>query len=140
MVSDKFFKLKDTVRNQVLWFTKEMIRNQAPYIDGLCWILMRQIAGGDVNQKNLWLADSLMDIYMENRAWLEKYPFLLASVFYTYLRVVEDHAHANLSALRGKEVNFVVSLIRNKFTVLSKIKWSRRLACVHAFASIAGPC
>ena len=51
MVPDKFFKLKDAARNQVLWFTKEMIRNQAPNTDGLCWILMRQIAGGDVNQK-----------------------------------------------------------------------------------------
>lgn len=116
LVLDKFLKLKDTVRNQVLWFTKEMIRNQVPNIDGLCWILMRQIAGGDVNQKNLWLADSLMDIYMENRSWLEKYPFLLASVVYTYLRIIEDHFHANLSALRGKEVNFVVSLIRDRFT------------------------
>eukprot|EP00091_Calanus_sinicus_P017196 TRINITY_DN37049_c0_g1_i1.p1 TRINITY_DN37049_c0_g1~~TRINITY_DN37049_c0_g1_i1.p1 ORF type:complete len:131 (-),score=14.76 TRINITY_DN37049_c0_g1_i1:188-580(-) len=77
LVLDKFLKLKDPVRNQVLWFTKEMIRNQVPNIDGLCWILMRQIAGGDVNQKNLWLADSLMDIYMENRAWAGK-----ISVFY----------------------------------------------------------
>ena len=76
---------------------------------------MRQIAGGDVSQKNLWLADSLMDAYMENRAWLEKYPFLLASVVYTYLRVIEDHAHNNLVMLRNKEVKFVVSLIRDRF-------------------------
>lgn len=116
LVLDKFLKLKETVRSQVLWFTKEMIKNQVQNIDGLCWILMRQIAGGDVNQKNLWLADSLMDIFAESRSWLEKYPFLLASVVYTYLRVIEDHAHANLSALRGKEVNFVVGLIRDRFS------------------------
>ena len=115
LVTDKFLKLKDSVRTQVLWFTKEMIRNAVTNIDSLCWILMRQIAGGDVNQKNLWLADSLMDIYIENRAWLEKIPPLLASVVYTYLRIIEDHTHANLSALRGKEVNFVVSLIRDRF-------------------------
>lgn len=116
LVLEKFLKLKESVRSQVLWFTKEMIKNAVPNIDGLCWILMRQIAGGDVNQKNLWLADSLMDIFAESRAWLEKYPFLLASVVYTYLRVIEDHAHANLSALRSKEVNFVVGLIRDRFT------------------------
>jgi len=112
---DKFLKLKESVRTQLLWFTKEMIKNAVPNIDGLCWGLMRQIAGGDVNQKNLWLADSLMDIFAESRAWLEKYPFLLASVVYTYLRVIEDHAHANLTALRKKEVTFVVGLIRDRF-------------------------
>jgi hypothetical protein len=29
---------------------------------------MRQIGGGDLSQKNLWLADTMMDIYMENRS------------------------------------------------------------------------
>ena len=72
---------------------------------------MRQIAGGDVSQRNLWLADSLMDIFKDNRAWLEKYQFLLASVVYTYLRIIEDHSHPNLAALRDKEVKFVISLI-----------------------------
>merc|ERR1719195_2335233 len=56
-----------------------------------------------------------MDIFAENRAWLEKYPFLLASVVYTFLRIIEDHSHPNLVALREKEVRFVVSLIRDKF-------------------------
>ena len=28
---------------------------------------MRQIAGGDLSQKNLWLADTLMDLYIEHR-------------------------------------------------------------------------
>jgi integrator complex subunit 3 len=116
LVQEKFLKLKETpVKAQVLWFTKEMIKNQVQNIDTFCWILMRQIAGGDVHQKNLWLADSLMDIFAESRAWLEKYPMLLASVVYTYLRVIEDHHHQNLTALRSKEVAFVVSLIRDRF-------------------------
>ena len=34
------------------------------------------------------------------RVWLEKFTPLLLSVVYTYLRVIEDHAHANLAALR----------------------------------------
>merc|ERR1719342_1065633 len=76
---------------------------------------MRQIAGGEVSQRNLWLADSLMDIFKDNRAWLEKYQFLLASVVYTYLRIIEDHSHPNLAALRDKEVKFVMSLIRDRF-------------------------
>jgi len=56
-----------------------------------------------------------MDIFKDNRAWLEKYQFLLASVVYTYLRIIEDHSHPNLAALRDKEVKFVMSLIRDRF-------------------------
>jgi len=121
LVLDKYLKLKDEVRRQLLWFIREMIKNQVQNIDGLCWTLMRQIAGGDLSQKNLWLADTLMDIYTENRAWLEKFQFLLHSVVYTYLRIIEDHAHANLTLLRSKEVNFVVSLIRDRFSEVINI-------------------
>ena len=115
IVADKYLKVKEVVKSQIIWFTKEMIRNQVTKIDGICWILMRQIAGGDVSQKNLWLADSLMDIFLENKPWLEKNQILLASVVYTYLRIIEDHSHPNLAELRKKEVNFVVGLIRDRF-------------------------
>ena len=47
------------------------------------------------------------------RSWLEKFPFLLASVVYTYLRVIEDHYH--YAQLRDKEVRLVVSLMRDRF-------------------------
>ena len=115
IVVDKYLKVKEQVRTQIIWFVKEMIRNQVAGIDGVVWMLMRQIVGGDVTQKNLWLADSLMDIFLENQAWLEKFQFLYNSVVYTYLRIIEDHSHPNLKDLRNKEVNFVVSLIRDRF-------------------------
>jgi hypothetical protein len=116
LITDKYLKFKEEVRKQLLWFIKEMIKNQVLSIDGLCWTLMRQIAGGDLSQRNLWLSDTLMDLYMENRVWLEKFQFLYLSVVYTYLRIIEDHAHANHSSLRTKEVHFVVGLIRDRFT------------------------
>ena len=115
IVSDKWLKVKDSVRTQVIWMIKELIRNHVATIDGVIWTLMRQVAGGDVSHKNLGLADSLMDVFSEHRAWLEKYPFLYASVVYTYLRIIEDHAHPNLAALREKEVAFVITLIRERF-------------------------
>jgi len=121
LISEKYIKLKEEVRKQLLWFIREMIKNQVSNIDGLCWTLMRQIAGGDLSQKNLWLADTLMDLYIEHRVWLEKFQFLLLSVVYTYLRIIEDHAHANLAALRNKEVSFVVTLIRDRFTEVVNI-------------------
>ena len=50
------------------------------------------------------------------RTWLDKLPFLIASTVYTYLRLIEDHNSQNHSNLRQKEVTFIVTLIRDKFT------------------------
>ena len=101
---------------------------------------MRQIAGGDVSRANLWLADHLLDIFIDDRAWLEKFSFLLASVVYTYIRysfllfllitwilinlsgfyrVLEDHFHHE--KLREKEVKFIVSLMRDRFSDVTVI-------------------
>lgn len=73
---------------------------------------MRHAAGGDVSQKNITLIESLLDVYVDYRSWLEKFPVLLASVVYTFLRLVEDHQSPYLATLRQKEVNFLVSIIR----------------------------
>ncbi|CAB4057179.1 INTS3 [Lepeophtheirus salmonis] len=113
LVLDKWTKLSQSARSNLLWLTKEMIKSNVSGTDSICWNLMRQIAGGDVSRPNLWLADSLLDIFIEHRAWLEKFSFLLASVVYTYLRVIEDHFYVD--KLREKEVKFVVSLMRDRF-------------------------
>lgn len=76
-------------KQQLLWLTREMIKASVQSMENICWNLMRQIAGGDVSRPNLWLADHLLDIFIDNRSWLEKFPFLLASVVYTYLRYVD---------------------------------------------------
>ncbi|RZF35821.1 hypothetical protein LSTR_LSTR006279, partial [Laodelphax striatellus] len=44
-----------------------------------------------------------------------KYPLLLASVVYTFLRLTEDHGGTALVALRQKEVVFTTTLLRDKF-------------------------
>ena len=89
--------------------------SQVQGMDLICWNLMRQIAGGDTSVQNLWLADSLLDIFIKHRAWLDKYPFLVASVVYTYLRITEDHFQPHLEKLREKEVKFIVGLLRDRF-------------------------
>ena len=92
-----------------------MVQNQVQGMDQICWNLMRQIAGGDTSPNNLWLADTLLDIFVKHRAWLDKFPFLVASVVYTYLRLIEDHFQPQLEKLRDKEVKFVVGLLRDRF-------------------------
>lgn len=53
-----------------------------------------------------------------NRPWLDKNSFLVASVVYTYLRLIDDHGGNQtqaLAPLRQKEVTFTVALLREKF-------------------------
>lgn len=48
------------------------------------------------------------------RKWLERFPWLIASVVYSFLRFIEDHN--NLIPLRNREVLFTISLLRDRFT------------------------
>ena len=50
-----------------MWLIKELVRANVTGTDMLIWNLMRQIAGGDVTPKNVWLAETLMDLLTEQR-------------------------------------------------------------------------
>ena len=67
LVAERFQRLLDTVRSQLMWLIKELVRANVTGTDMLIWNLMRQIAGGDVATKNLWLADTLMDLLIDQR-------------------------------------------------------------------------
>lgn len=116
LVGERYLKFNDVVKSQLIWLVREMIKNAVNGVDNLCWNLMRHAAGGDVSPKNLTLTESLLDVFIEYRGWLDKFPFLVASVVYNYLRLIEDHNAPSLINLRHKEVDFIVSLIRDKFT------------------------
>ncbi|KAM7285578.1 integrator complex subunit 3 [Ixodes scapularis] len=67
LILEKYTKLLDTCRAQLIWLMKELIKNSVPGVDNLCQSLLRQIAGGDVSPKNIWLAEAMLDIFLENR-------------------------------------------------------------------------
>lgn len=115
LILERFLRFQDHVRAQLLWLVREMIRNAVTNVDNLCWNLMRHAAGGDISSRNIQLIESLLDIYQEYKSWLEKFPVLIASVVYTYLRLIEDHGLPSLAALRQKEINFMVTLLRERF-------------------------
>ncbi|XP_018305369.1 integrator complex subunit 3 isoform X3 [Mycetomoellerius zeteki] len=114
LVLDKYLRLNDVTRSQLLWLLREMIRTSVTNVDNLCLTLLRHAAGGDISPKNLFLVDALLDIFQENRPWLDKFSFLVASIVYTYLRLIEDHNAPHLAGLRQKEVTFTTSLIRER--------------------------
>lgn len=115
LILDKYLKFSDITRSQAIWLVKEMIKNAVTGVDNVCWNLMRYASGGDITPKNIILVESILDIYIENRAWLDKFPMLICMVIYTYLRLIEDHNIPQLMNLRQKEVNFVITLIKERF-------------------------
>lgn len=114
LVLERYLRFNDVARGQLLWLLRELIRTSVANVDSLCLSLLRHAAGGDTTPRNLFLVDALLDIFQENRPWLDKLPFLVASIVYTYLRLIEDHSATHLAGLRQKEINFMVSLIRER--------------------------
>lgn len=115
LVADKYTKLSDVARRQLLWFLRELVKNQVLLVDQIVWNVLRQAGGGDVSQKNLALIDGLLDILIEHRPWLEKNSFLIGAVVYSFVRLIEDHHSIGLANLRNKEVKFIIPLIRDRF-------------------------
>uniref|UniRef100_A0A1B6L0J6 SOSS complex subunit A homolog n=1 Tax=Graphocephala atropunctata TaxID=36148 RepID=A0A1B6L0J6_9HEMI len=112
---EKWLRMVDVARSQLLWLLRELIRTGAVGVDNVCYNLMRHAAGGDVSPRNIALVDYMLDTFVENRTWLEKHPVLLSSMVYNYLRLIEDHAAPQFVALRQKEISFVVTLLRERF-------------------------
>ncbi|XP_033123892.1 integrator complex subunit 3-like [Anneissia japonica] len=121
IIIERYPKLVESARTQVVWYTKEMVNNGVTGVDNVCSSLIKQIAGGDVSPKNVWLAENLLDIFTEKRAWLDKYPVLTNMALYTYLRIIEDHSSPMLVPLRQREVDFCISLLRSKFSDCCRI-------------------
>ncbi|XP_041099036.1 integrator complex subunit 3, partial [Polyodon spathula] len=115
ILMEKFLKLQDTCRTQLVWLVKELVKSAVLGADGVCMTLMKQIAGGDVSPKNIWLAENVLDILVEQREWVLKSGMLVAMAVYTYLRLIVDHCTPQHQTLRQKEVDFCVGLLRERF-------------------------
>ncbi|XP_071116601.1 integrator complex subunit 3-like [Haliotis cracherodii] len=115
VIHEKWLKLQESARAQLVWLCKELVRNNVTGADSVCSSLIRQIAGGDVTTKNIWLCESMLDMFLEYKQWLEKNPQLIPGVVYTFLRVIVDHGNPNLSVVRQKEVELCIGLLREKF-------------------------
>ncbi|XP_008559612.1 integrator complex subunit 3 isoform X2 [Microplitis demolitor] len=114
LVLERYLRLNDITRSQLLWLLRELIKANVAGVDNLCLSLLRHAAGGDTSPRNIYLVEALLDIFQDNRQWLDKFPFLVASIVYTYLRLIEDHSAPHLQQLRSREVTFTVALIRER--------------------------
>merc|ERR1719233_1950317 len=111
----KYSSLMEPIQQQLIWLVRELVRSGIPGAEDVCWNTMRNIVGGNVNTRNLWLADQMMNIFTENKSWLYSSPCLVSGVIFTYLRLLQDHVRPNLREFGDKEITFVIHLIREQF-------------------------
>lgn len=67
LVAERWTRLTDIVRSQLIWVVREMIKNGVAGVESLLWNAMRHMAGGDVTQRNLTLVEAILDMLIENR-------------------------------------------------------------------------
>ena len=67
IINERYNRFLDMARHQMLWLVREMIKTGVNNVEGIVWGLLRQIAGGDITPKNVWLAESLVDILRDHR-------------------------------------------------------------------------
>ncbi|KAM8884511.1 integrator complex subunit 3 isoform X1 [Synchiropus splendidus] len=115
ILMEKFLKLQDIVRTQLMWLVKELVKGGVMGADSVVMTMLKQIAGGDISQKNLWLAENVLDVLLEQKEWVSKSSMLVSMSVYTYLRLIVDHGTPTLLPLRQKEVDFCISMLRDKF-------------------------
>lgn len=115
IIIERYLKLDDVSKVQLIWILRELLKSNITGAEILIHNLLRQIAGGDVSAKNIWLIENTLDLLIENRNWLEKQPAMIATIVYTYLRLIEDHFNLHFNNLRQKEVDFCICLLREKF-------------------------
>uniref|UniRef100_A0A3Q1IE32 Integrator complex subunit 3 N-terminal domain-containing protein n=1 Tax=Anabas testudineus TaxID=64144 RepID=A0A3Q1IE32_ANATE len=93
ILMEKFLKLQDVPRTQLVWLVRELVKSGVMGADG---VIM-----------------TLKTTYSEE--WVLKSGMLIAMSVYTYLRLIVDHGAPNLLLLRQKEVDFCIGMLREKF-------------------------
>ncbi|CAD5118453.1 DgyrCDS7160 [Dimorphilus gyrociliatus] len=96
LIHEKWPKMLDGAKTQYLWLCRELLKSNVNNLDTVITGCLKQIAGGDISQKNIFLAETVLDILTENR-------------------IIADHCRSELNHLRQKEVEFCVNILRERW-------------------------
>uniref|UniRef100_A0A915JGQ9 SOSS complex subunit A homolog n=1 Tax=Romanomermis culicivorax TaxID=13658 RepID=A0A915JGQ9_ROMCU len=115
MILEMYARLLDTPRVQLIWFVRELVKNNINHADIVCMHLMRVVLAGCYSPQNIGLIDALLTILQENKTWLDKNATLIGYAVFFYLRLIPDHTSSQHEALRNREIRFCISYLRERF-------------------------
>ncbi|CAJ1976637.1 unnamed protein product [Sphenostylis stenocarpa] len=126
LVNHLYPKLLASVKTQLVWLTDQTIGVLGIGYDAVLVSLLRQIAGADCGDGNLWLCSRLVTLFLEQwHCLLEDAPHVLSFALYTFLRVLTDHCRGvsveKLETLKRLEIHLCVKIVREEFHLCLKI-------------------
>ena len=85
----RWSKMTDQAKAGFLRLVKELAKLSYG-VHSIINVLLRHIIGGDLTPQNIWLTEALLDVLIENRAWLERNQDTLQSAVFRYLRLIQE--------------------------------------------------
>ena len=114
--ADRFPRLLDSVRGQLIWIISTLIQLNVNDMEQLFILLLRNVIIGNVTKSNLALLDELLKLSMSCRDWLyARHPLTIASLAYSVALLIPDHHKPENEALRERETSLLVLLFRERF-------------------------
>ena len=52
---------------QLIWLVSELVHREIHDADTLCIYLLRYIASGDLSPRNVWLAQTMLQLFTDNK-------------------------------------------------------------------------
>ncbi|NXD60562.1 INT3 protein, partial [Corvus moneduloides] len=116
ILMEKYLKLQDTCRTQLVWLLRELVKSGVLGADGVCMTFMKQIAGGDVTAKNIWLAENVLEILTEQSgSGLGSGMGLGMEFWVSLLRKWVSGSGLGMGLGFGLGMEFCMSLLRERF-------------------------
>jgi len=114
LVLDRFPRLLDLPRGQLVWIVSSMVQLRVSDVDILFTALLRQVVTGNTHLKNLALVSELLTMISSNRDWLYSHPPLIPIIVHMLATIIPDHHRPELESLRERETAVIVQLMRER--------------------------
>lgn len=119
LIVERITKLTTNVLKRIFWVANQLFKASAITAEAMCSNLVRQTAKSDLSERNLFMAENLINLLIDNRNWLIKSTqFMVPTVIYNLMRLINDHSAPAHKALRQREIDFVIGLIRERFDLV----------------------
>jgi hypothetical protein len=122
IITENYSRMLDTPRQQLVWLIRELVKARAVHFEKVLLQMLRNIITGNCSEKNIWLAESMLDILSDEIECVYGYIELLTQSLYTYLRIISDHLQSpTLQQLRQRECDYCLQLMHEKWAECSLI-------------------
>ncbi|OTF70924.1 DUF2356 domain containing protein, partial [Euroglyphus maynei] len=123
LTAERFSRLHEQARHRLLLLCKELLKSSMQNIETIFYNLMRLIIPSDTTQRNLILAENILNILIEHRLNYNNNIALLQYAIFRFLRLIADLSQPSRLTHRRfirllvtfeieRKLNFIISQVR----------------------------